>query len=432
LAAAGRWLFLIAVMLMVTGDGPESTLRVARWPTPAPALSWSWLYLVLLALAFFCLAVSGRLRAWRPPSCRFLAPALALLLGTFLLSAAFSQAHRLSAVAWLLVLAIVLVCWIVAVALEDDTLAAATWPAVAVAVLFLAVRVVLWRRDEGLDVAAFQVLNNAWVGKLQLAWVFNLIAPLLLAKFMGERRWPIAVLYGFTWAAAGIATYLLFSRMGSVVFGVSTLGVWLLNRTYWRRAVVIVLVAAALSAGLLARSGHMTRYVVATILAPDQNPGVGIRLGVWRDSLRLFRAHPVTGTGIGTFDEVVYSLEGNTAEPIFRQKGWHAHNVYLHVLAETGVLGLAAWCWFWYVVIARLVRGWRQADPHARLEVTATLCAVGAFLALSMTEVLIGARVHASLRMNLTIGLVLVLGLRAVSRIGESDREGWIRGGRLH
>jgi len=29
--------------------------------------------------------------------------------------------------------------------------------------------VILWRLDEGLNVAAFQILNNAWVGKLQLA-----------------------------------------------------------------------------------------------------------------------------------------------------------------------------------------------------------------------------------------------------------------------
>ena len=36
-----------------------------------------------------------------------------------------------------------------------------------------------------------------------------------------------------------------------------------------------------------------------------------------------------------------------------------------------------------------------------------------------MSEVLIGARVHASLRMNLTIGLVVVLGLHIAA---ENDR----------
>jgi hypothetical protein len=39
---------------------------------------------------------------------------------------------------------------------------------------------------------------------------------------------------------------------------------------------------------------------------------------------------------------------------------------------------------------------------------------------LSITEVLIGARVHASLRMNLTIGLVVVLGLCVSKRTSRS------------
>ena len=74
------------------------------------------------------------------------------------------------------------------------------------------------------------MLNNVWQGKLQLAWVFNLLAPLLLARAMGEPRraaWRHST--GFTWAVAGVATYLLFSRMGSIVFAMTTLGVWIFN-----------------------------------------------------------------------------------------------------------------------------------------------------------------------------------------------------------
>ena len=290
----------------------------------------------------------------------------------------------------------------------------------AVAVLLLAFRVIVWRRDEGLDVVAFQVLNNAWVGKLQLAWVLNLFAPLLLARFLGETKWSLAVLYATAWALGGIAAHLLFSRMGSIVFGVATLGVCLFNRGYWRRWILVMVVGAVLGGGLFVRSADTFRYIVSTLIKVDQNPGVGIRLGVWRDALRLFRDHPIVGTGLGTFDEVAYSLEGNTAEPLFFRNGWHAHNVYLHVLAETGILGLLAWCYFWYAIVGRLARAWRRAGPRSRLDIAGTLCAILAFLVLSTTEVLIAARVEASLRMNLTIGLVVVLGLHAASR-AESD-----------
>jgi O-antigen ligase len=109
---------------------------------------------------------------------------------------------------------------------------------------------------------------------------------------------------------------------------------------------------------------------------------------------------------------VTYWREDTVAEPAFRQDGWHAHNVYLHVLAEAGILGIAAWGYLWYVIVARLVGLWRRADRHNRLFIAGALWSVLAFLILSTTEVLIGARVHASLRMNLTIGLLVILGLQ--------------------
>jgi O-antigen ligase len=240
---------------------------------------------------------------------------------------------------------------------------------------------------------------------------------------MGEPRRGMAAFYGLTWAVTGVATYLLFSRMGSIVFAVCTIGVCIFNPGQWRKVLLILIVGVAIGTGLVATSERMSRYVLSTILNPDRNPGVDIRLGIWRDALRLFRSQPVTGIGLGTYDEVAYSLEGTTAGPEFRRNGWHAHNVYLHVLAESGMVGLLAWCYFWYAILSRLLGSWRRADARGRLAAAGAVWAVFAFLTLSMTEVLIGARVYASLRMNLTIGLVVVLGLHAATRTGQTGSQ---------
>jgi len=420
LATAGRWLFLCGALLMVTGDGPASTVRMVKWHTPVPFLAWPWLYLVLLGISIVCLAVGGAITSWRPAHLRFLGPPLAFLLFAQLLSTIFSQVPSLSVVAFFSVVGIVGFCWIAAALLEDDGFAAALWPVMAVAVLLLAFRVVVWRRDEGLDVAAYQVLNNAWMGKLQLAWVLNLFAPMLLARFLGEKRWPLAVLYALSWAEAGLAIYLLFSRMGAAVFGLTTVAVCLLNRAAWRRWLLIMIVGVAMGVGLAARSVEMFRYVVTTLVQPERNPGVNMRLGVWRDALYLFRDHPIVGTGLGTFDDVAYTVPDTSADALHFHNGWHAHNVYLHVLAETGVVGIVAWCLLWWVIVGRLGHAWRDADANGRPDVSGALFGVAAFLVLSMAEVLIGARVHASLRMNLTLGLVVVMGLRAASRVTRS------------
>jgi O-antigen ligase len=410
---------------MVTGDGPSSTVGLSRWPTPLPFLSWEWLYIVLLSVGAVCFLAGGGVKSWTLPHLRFVVVPLAALLGAFLLSALASQVHTLSALAFLIVAGVVAACWVFALLLEDERVNRALWPALAIALVLLAVRVIIWRREEGLNVVAFQILNNAWTGKIQLAWVFNIFAPLLLAQTLSEPRRVVAVLYGIAWALTGVATYLLFSRMGSIVFAVTTLGVWMFSPAQWRRVLVIVIVGAAVAAGLVARSDKMSRYVFSTIVEPDRNPGVDLRLGVWRESLRLFRSHPVTGSGLGTYDEVAYSLDGSTAEPNFRGNGWHAHNVYVHVLVETGLIGLLAWCFFWYAILARQLGAWKRASSRHRVAIAGAVWAVLAFLVLSISEVMIGARVYGSLRMNLAIGLVVVLGLhltKAFPSAREQDR----------
>ena len=404
---------------MITGDGPSSTISVARWPTPFPFLAWPWLYPAILLLGIACFAAGGGVKSWRLPYLRPIVAPLALLIGAFLLSTVGSEIHTLSIMAFLSVLAILAACWMFAIVLEDEPISRAIWPIIAVALLLLAVRVIAWRRDEGLNVVALHVVNNAWEGKLQLSWVFTIFAPLMLARSMGETRRGLAALYGFSWALSGVATYLLFSRMGTIVFGAATLGVWLFNPGQWRKVLLFVLVGGVICGLLIARSDRMFRHVVSTILEPDRNPGVELRLSVWRDAVRLFRSRPVSGTGLGTFDEAAYTLPGTRADPVFRRGGWHAHNVYLHVLAETGIVGLLAWCYFWYAIVARLLDASRRAGPRDRLAVTGALWAVLAFLVLSMTEVLIGARVHAGLRMNLTVGLVVVLALYVAARTGR-------------
>jgi hypothetical protein len=58
------------------------------------------------------------------------------------------------------------------------------------------------------------------------------------------------------------------------------------------------------------------------------------------------------------------------------------------------------------------VTAWKSGDAEQRLFSSAALVSVFAFQALSMTEVLIAARAEASMQMNLTIALLVVVGLR--------------------
>ena len=400
---------------MITGDGPSS-IPVIRAP---------WLYLVLLLLGSLSFAAGGGVKPRRIPCVGAVVTPLALLLCAFLLSVVASTTPILSAQSFLAVLCIVAAGWVFVSLMEDERFRHAIGPVVAIAVLLLVVRILVWRYDEGLNTEAYQVRNNAWRGKIQLAWLFNLFAPLLLAWAVSDRRRRLSAFYATTWVLTGTALYFLHARMGVIVFGMTTAGVLMFTRSQWRRALAIVIVAAVVGVTLVERTRTMAQFFVSTIANPALNPGVEMRLGIWGDTIRLFKSRPITGHGLGTYDVVAYTLEDTTAVPLYRSAGWHAHNVYLHVLAETGLVGLVAWCYLWLAVLGLIISAWNRAAPSDRPPLVGAFWGISAFLLLSMTEVMIAARVHASFRMNITIAFLVALGLSECSR----SRRGLYRAG---
>ena len=161
----------------------------------------------------------------------------------------------------------------------------------------------------------------------------------------------------------------------------------------------------------------MRTHVVAGLVHPERDPGMAMRRDVWRQTRRIIADHPLTGIGLGPSDDVARRY-GPPADAFF-YRGWHAHNTFLHVLAETGAVGFLAWCTLGVVLVRFGLRRWWRGDRLSRLNGSAGLCVVLAFVTLSMTEVMIAARVDASLRLNLTLVLLVVYGIREAWR-GEA------------
>ena len=419
----GQVLFILGVFLMVTGDWPSHALPAAHWALALRPLSWPWLYLALVFASFVFLALDGTLRLARQTAVHFLRPYVYVLAAGFMLSVIFSLMPLFSWLAFGAFLAIVGFASAAAQIVEEERWLAATSVAMAAAALLLALRVIIWRLDEGLTSSAVHVGNNAWWGKHQISWVLNLLAPFLLARFLQERTLAASALHGVAWLASGAAIYLLFTRAGSVAFVLTTVVLCAFNTRYWRRGVILLAIFTGLTLLLVARSPDMASQVAASLVRPNQDRGMGIRQEVWRETLRMIGDHPLTGIGLGTYDDVAYTqYKSQDDGRHFFWNGWHAHNVFLHILAEAGLIGFLAWCYLWYAILRFLLRQWRTGDPVARLNSTAALCFLVGFFVVSLTENLIAARVHASFRMNLTLVLLAVYGIRrAYTHLAASD-----------
>jgi O-antigen ligase len=423
----GRILFLIGTFLMVTGDWPGSTLLPHRWVVPFPFLAWPWLYLVLLTGSFALLAAGGALHPGRPAAADVLHTPIALLAAAFLLSLACSQVPSLSEWAFGCFLAVVAFTLTVSKIDDDQAGETALSITMAAAALFLAARVILWRLVEGLTVPAFHIPNNAWLGRIQLSWILNLLAPLLLARYFSERR-AVATFYGATWILCGTAIYMIFSRAGVLVFPLTTAGLCLFNARYWRRFVPLLVGLTLVTVALVIVSPTLAGGLKDVFRHPGGDASFSERAGILRQALRIIGDHPIIGIGLGTYDDVAPSRYGPIVDPHFFRNGWHAHNTFLHIFAETGIIGFMAWCYLWFVITHELLRRRRHGDASAQLNSSALLCVLFGALVLSMSEAMTAARLYASLRMNLVLALLVTSGLgltrRPVSVVDAADTAG--------
>ncbi len=94
----------------------------------------------------------------------------------------------------------------------------------------------------------------------------------------------------------------------------------------------------------------------------DTNYAVLERLAFWQAALGMARDHLWLGVGFGNYEPAYadYALL-NWPNPL-----GHAHNFYLNMLAETGVIGLGAYLLFWTAVFAQIICLLRVSDWRNR------------------------------------------------------------------
>jgi O-antigen ligase len=136
----------------------------------------------------------------------------------------------------------------------------------------------------------------------------------------------------------------------------------------WGLAALVVVAAAAWTADR--DSAAFAARVQRTLLvlggsAHDVDEASAGRLRIWSTALRMTAAHPVAGVGVRGF-RYAYPSFAAPGDPFVDTKtdegAFHAHQIVLEVLSETGAIGLL----FWMVGAYFAIRAWRRADVEAR------------------------------------------------------------------
>ena len=180
--------------------------------------------------------------------------------------------------------------------------------------------------------------------------------------------------------------------------------------------------ARYLPSALLQRVSDLVPYVggvdVTSVEVNDANWAVIERMAHWQAAVGMFSAHPWLGVGIGNY-AVAYPryAVGRWRDPL-----GHAHNYYLNIAAEAGLVGLSAFvllltaCFLQaWRVLRRFDGGLRSAGDHYWR--TVALGALGVLVHLAVHSVFDNLFVH-----SMNVQLALVLGLLGLAgRAGETQ-----------
>ncbi len=140
----------------------------------------------------------------------------------------------------------------------------------------------------------------------------------------------------------------------------------------WRRApypqaAVVVAIAGAIIVGLLwlGPDSVASRLTQGTLTGSDpQGQNFYASRGwIWTDTLKMFLANPITGVGLGAYESAFPLYTANDGLMIVRQ----AHNDYLQIIADAGVIGGLLAIWFIMAVFLEFARGLKAKDTWQRV-----------------------------------------------------------------
>jgi O-antigen ligase len=193
------------------------------------------------------------------------------------------------------------------------------------------------------------VNRNHFAGFAELLIPIALV-PLVLGKVRRERLILVSLLA----VVPIIALFLSGSRGGIVSFAVEIIILFLLllvRRVQSRHMMVggAIVLCAALAVSWIGVQQVLQRFAGLHNLEVT----VGKRAAMRRDTWRIFLDHPVSGTGLGTLQQVFPPYDSEYDGKVVN----HTHNDYLEALAETGVLGGICCAWFIGVLFLASLRG---------------------------------------------------------------------------
>jgi O-antigen ligase/Tfp pilus assembly protein PilF len=194
-----------------------------------------------------------------------------------------------------------------------------------------------------------------------------------------------SVLLGLSAVLTATAIFLSLSRGGiaSLVMSVVFLGLLLAKRPGRKRrglVVVSVIIVTLYTVGWFGWGPVFQRF---QNIRNFQGEISDLRLDIWKDSLNIVRDFPLTGTGFGSYVSIYPAYKTIDNEGI----ATHAHNDYLELLTNGGVIFAFLLVWFCFAVLRRSYSVFRaRRDPFSIALFSGSLAGIFSILLHGITD----------------------------------------------
>ena len=210
------------------------------------------------------------------------------------------------------------------------------------------------------------------------------IAPLVIVLAFYSLKIRQIAIFSAASLLAMMGIFLTYSRPTILAVYICLWIVGIIRRSRWLifLLVVVTLISPFVAPRSLKEWAKSVDYNPVRFMCNDD------RIAVYRNSIRMIKAHPFIGVGVNNYMKS-YKKYKETPEyrNIVTQDFMYAHNNFLHMAGEIGLLGLAIFFWLLYKLFAAAFSVYRKVKPVylKNISLGLILC-LSAFLINGLTE----------------------------------------------
>ena len=226
--------------------------------------------------------------------------------------------------------------------------------------------------------------SGTYICPNHFAALLETVMPLCLALiFIVAADVPLRLLAGYALTLLLPVMFLTQSRSGWIdtVVGLSVTALLMALRKSRRLFFVLLIAIPALTGGVgigVWTFSPVARERLHGALLSSPDPAVQARLALWKDTIPMIKAAPWLGHGGGSYIWIYPQFKSQTAQFLFN----YAHNEYLHMASDYGLVGLALFVVFVVgacLIFLRMV--WKASRDRDAFLAAGLLGAVAAQLA---------------------------------------------------